>query len=478
MDTFSVIRKLKIKIRNSVTYQKYQQALELIELCASIMYEVNQEYDDSFLENQLEIIGENIGNIKFKHCNGESVIFYDGFGLDNRGLCRIYVKALCKNRNLVYVVNSSYESRIPKTLKLIKEMGGRIIFLNGKSKFNRLLELDSIISDICPSHFFYYSRPDDSYAVSLMYKYKGYMQRFIINLTDHAFGLGARAFDKYIEFRNYGASITYEYRGVEKDKIVLLPFYPISNPNEDFKGYPFNVKNDQKIIFSGGALYKTYDSENSYYKLVDAILQSNKKIVFWYAGSGNHDQMDLLCEKYPDRVFFTKEREDLCGVLKNCFIYLSTYPLAGGLMFQYAALSGKIPITLINQKMEAVSGGFLINQLDLGIEFSDIDSVVSEIDKLYNNSDYLREKEELVSQSLISSVQFEKEVLHLISSGKTSFEIEYKHIDSSNIRQWYMDNFKNERLEELILFSKSKTAYCMFTKHVIKAGIKKVLKRQ
>ena len=147
-------------------------------------------------------------------------------------------------------------------------------------------------------------------------------------------------------------------------------------------------------------------------------------------------------------------------------------------MFQYAALSGKIPITLKNQKMEAVSGGFLINQMDLGIEFNDIDSVVNEINKLYNNSDYLRKKEEVVSQSLISSVLFEKEVLHLISSGKTSFEIENRHIDSSNIRQWYMDNFKNERLEELILFSKSKTAYCMFITHVIKSGIKKVLKRK
>ena len=46
-----------------------------------------------------------------------------------------------------------------------------------------------------------------------------------------------------------------------------------------------------------------------------------------------------------------------------------------------------VNVTLKNQKMEAVSGEFLINQSDLGIEFSDIDSVVNEINKLYNNSD-------------------------------------------------------------------------------------------
>ena len=48
-------------------------------------------------------------------------------------------------------------------------------------------------------------------------------------------------------------------------------------------------------------------------------------------------EMKKIIKKYPNRAYLTPERSDLYQVLKHSVFYLSTYPLCGGLMYQYAA---------------------------------------------------------------------------------------------------------------------------------------------
>ena len=85
-----------------------------------------------------------------------------------------------------------------------------------------------------------------------------------------------------------------------------------------------------KVVFSGGSLYKTIGGENRYYKMVNYILSRFPEAIFWYAGTGDASQINILKEKYPDRLYHTAERSDLFQVLQNSFLYLSTYPLCGG----------------------------------------------------------------------------------------------------------------------------------------------------
>ena len=76
---------------------------------------------------------------------------------------------------------------------------------------------------------FFYSLPDDVVGTTVMHFYDGYLMRYQINLTDHAFWLGSYCIDKCIDFRNYGAKISYEYRKIDSKKIVIIPFYPSIN---------------------------------------------------------------------------------------------------------------------------------------------------------------------------------------------------------------------------------------------------------
>lgn len=92
---------------------------------------------------------------------------------------------------------------------------------------------------------------------------------------------------------------------------------------------PFDVTK-ARYIFSGGALYKTLGEEqNTYYKIVDHILQYNKDIKFLYAGFGDDSEMVKILEKYPDRAYLVGERKDYYYLIENCTLYLNTYPMFG-----------------------------------------------------------------------------------------------------------------------------------------------------
>ena len=69
--------------------------------------------------------------------------------------------------------------------------------------------------------FVFYSTPEDVIGTTALYSYDGQFIRYQINLTDHAFWLGSQCFDKCIEFRSYGASISKEYREIQSSKITV-----------------------------------------------------------------------------------------------------------------------------------------------------------------------------------------------------------------------------------------------------------------
>ena len=106
-------------------------------------------------------------------------------------------------------------------------------------------------------------------------------------------------------------------------------------------------------------------------------------------------------------------------------------------MFQYAAMAGKVPVTL---KYGNISDEFLINQEKINIEFEDIDSLYKEVDKLLTDDAYAKDRSELMKKSVISPEVFEGEVRKLVFGEKSNlFKTEYEHIDTENFRQWYLE---------------------------------------
>lgn len=470
----SEIAKLKRKISRNIDESKYDIALQEIKLCAKILYETNLYYMDEELENNLLKVSKNVVNsYELKETKNE-VVFYDGFGLNSRGLVQIYLNALCKSHKVTYITDIVNSERIPNVLQIVQNNGGRSIFIQSKTPIEQVCELSGIVNQVKPSHFFFYSKPEDVVGVTVLYGYCDKMKRYQINLTDHAFWLGAHAIDMCIEFRDYGASISEKHRKISKGKLTKILFYPSINKEIRFQGYPFKEKNkNTKVIFSGGALYKTLGADNLYYKIIEHILINYENTIFWYAGSGDTTEMDKLIKAYPERVYLTEERTDLYQILQHCDLYLSTYPVCGGLMFQYVACAGRVPVTL---KYGHISDGFLINQDELEIENVDLENLYTEIKRLLSDQEYLLKKEQAVSRAVVKKEEFETQVEMLLEGKEIMNTIKYEDLDEYEFRKEYLDRFSYSKLCELVAEMKTMQIYKVFPLKTMIGILEKVKK--
>lgn len=454
----NITNKLKLAIHSAIEKNKFEDSLQLISVCAQIMYQTNIEYYDSELENSLKLVSTKIVNFTDQYQSEDTIIFYDSFGLDNRGLAQIYLKALCPNHKVVYVTFSDRINNIPEICNILNINNSKIEIIERRrnSKVEQIKKLEKIIREYCPKIFFFYSVPNDVVATTVMYMYENKMQRYQINLTDHAFWLGAGCVDKCIEFRDYGASISEKYRKILKEHIVKIPFYPCINRKQEFEGLPFEKK-DRKIIFSGGALYKTFSKDNLYYLTIDNILSKFSNTCFWYAGSGDDSKLQELIMKYPDRVFFTDERKDLYQLLLHCDVYYSTYPICGGLMFQYAASAGKVPLTLKNNE---ITDDFLLNQKELSVEFDSPDNLINECGKLLYDSEYYIKRTEEMCNSVIVPQDFDNLVNKLIENRIKTGDYTFQQIDVVKFRNLYLDRLLEKDLNQMLV--KKNNIYLIF----------------
>ena len=441
-----IVSNLKKSANRAYEKNKYDEALSLVSICAAVLYQTNICYRDNDLEDFIEKLAGNVCTRPNNYQKNEDVcLFWDGFGINDRGLVQIYLKALSGAKEIVYVTYEDRKDQIPDLKLILEEYGNKYLFIDRKksSYSKQIKQLEKIIEEYMPSSLFFYSVPDDVVATPIMYSCEDLFNRVQINLTDHAFWLGAGCIDTCVEFREYGANISIGYRQIEANKIRIIPFYPMLHEEREFLGFPFEVKEGQKVVFSGGALYKTLGANNLYYKVVDRLLEENKDVIFWYAGSGDNSEMKKLIKKYPDRAHLTAERSDLFQVLKHITFYLSTYPLCGGLMYQYAAKAGKVPVTLVSDE---ITDGFLLNQKKLNIEFCNVDEMFVEIGKLLNDSSYVKNRESEMVNAVISEEAFNNNVVNIFSDNKTN--ISYHYVDTSSLQQWYLDRLTKQDVEK------------------------------
>lgn len=440
--------KLKIiinLIKNNILYKleknNIEETISQISTCARILYLTNQIYYEQFLENKLIEISNKL-NLKTNSYlpKSNSIMFYDSFGLDNRGLAQIYLKAISNVGNIIYITYGQNKNRIPILESILAKNGNnKVYFLDGKNNLDKIWELKQIFEKERPLHIIYYCTPWEVILPIVSYSFKDYTKKYLINLTDHAFWLGSKFIDYSIEFRDYGAYITNKFRNINREKIVCLPYYPIIDEKKEFEGFPFSYdEKTQKIIFSGGNIYKTISEDNLYYKVVDNILSNHSEVIFWYAGSGDnrlYEKFNMLKAKFPKRLYITSERKDLFQVLQKCYFYFNTYPYGGALMIQYAVKAKKIPITL---RFDNSINGLLINQDLLEVIFDNYDGLIEEINKLISDKDYLERKKLKVENSVISEKDFQEQLYLLLKTGKTKYNLNYKHIDTEEFRNLYM----------------------------------------
>ena len=441
------IKRLKKIAFRSVRNGMFEKALAALSSASELTYYYNQKYIDENLEEEiksisLSLLGE--CNISKRMLNPDTVLFYDGFGFDTRGLALIYLKGLIANGYIIiYVTNKGSKNKQPEILKNLKGHKVQYCYINMyKGYIAWIKELLKCFVQYKPFVAFFYTTPFDVSGCVVFEHFDGVIKRLQIDLTDHAFWIGKYAFDYCVELRSVGSQISANYRNIDIKKLVLLPYYAYYDENESFKGFPFD-DTGKRVVFSGGALYKTLgDLNNTYYQIVEYILNKYDDIIFLYAGFGDSTELEKIISKYPNRAYHIDERKDLFQILQRSVFYLNTYPMFGGLMMNYAVTAGKLPLTL---KHKHDADGLLFNQDKLGIEFETVEDLLKEIDYLLTDSHYLQEKEKQICHSVITKEIFEKNLKTLIEKNQTDFVIDDNEIDTSSFIAEFKERFNLER---------------------------------
>lgn len=455
------LSKLMTIAERGIKESDYELALSALSSYCNVQYNINQVYTDKKAEDCVLEIGKKTVSIPSDYSSSNVVMFYDGFGLDLRGWAASFARAFSKlNYKVIYIEPLTAYNKIPHIIFELSKFGGIVEYVDfSKGYIHHLRELNKLLLKYKPKTSFFYTTPNDVSAAAFFDSLKEKVVRIQVDLTDHAFWIGTNAFDYAIVSRELAASNMIYNRGVSKNKVKVLDCTPYIN-NDDVKTpFPFNLKKE-KYFFSGGALYKTLgDKELLFYKIAEHILLHNLTIKFLYAGLGDCSELEKLSKKFPNRVYFIKERADFFKMFKNCVFYLNTYPMFGGLMMRYSALAGKVPLTLKHEKDHE---GILYDQESLEIEFDTLEEIVNEADLLITDDNYRINKEKKLKNSIISEERFSRNLFNLIENGKTEFVFEkINEIDTKEFRREYIVRLKPYHI--LISSIANKKNYVLFT---------------
>lgn len=466
LDIQDIIDRLINCIKKSLNKNDYEKALAALNSLASLEYVYNQEYRNDYIENCLIQISDKTKSSKDIKCGEQyvsnTVIFYDGFGVDLRGLALIYLNSLINlNYKVIYITAATDESSQPEIMKVIHKKDTLVLHMPNKCGYIKKLEwLRKTVHSYKTDTFFFYTKPDDVCGAIAFYELQDKGRRFQINLTDHAFWVGVNALDYCIEFRDYGASISNHYRRISRDKLIELPYYPYIDRTIAFQGFSFETVG-KKIVFSGGALYKTIDTEQTFYKLIEYIVENHEDVVFVYAGCGDSTLIDRLVGRYPGKVYHLPERKDLYRVLENSYIYLNTYPISGALMLQYAVEAGCLPVTL-KREWDGDASGILLNERSLNTTFTEYKDICEEIDRLIIDEQYWINKKANLKNAVISETEFETRLNDILRHPKSSYLDKLDIVDTKLFRHSYKINLTELNIVNSIIKKDNRKIFTYF----------------
>lgn len=450
--TENLIEKLKEIAKKAVYKKNYEKALSALSSCANVLYQYNQRYKDDEIENLLLKIGKELVSVPdyFRPKDTkpvQTVLFYDGFGLDLRGLAANMTKNIgALGYKLIYVTNKKSIGKQPHIIRELEDFDVDFIYIDMESSYVKWInDLNNIFLRYSPQVAYFYTTPYDVSGAVVFNNYKDRVIRFLVNLTDHAFWIGLNAFDYCSASRAMSAWINLHERGIPLEKMYRNRTNIFIPEKIQLGDLPFDTKK-YRYVFSGGALYKTLGDSNKYfYKMIEYIITKYPDINFLYAGEGDTTEFDKLIAKYPQRVFLVHEREDFYQIIKGAVFFLNTYPMFGGQMMRYAAYAGKLPVTL---KHNDDGEGILFHQKELGIEFDTYDDVIAEIDKLLSDEEYRNIKESKLKIAVVTQEEAKKNFRQLIETQVSPLPVTIEKFDTSEFRKKYIDRLDYELIEE------------------------------
>lgn len=388
----------------------------------------------------------------------DTICFYDGFGLLERGLAKIYIEALRKTGYKVVWILYDY---LPD-IDLIKEEYStyenvEVIIIPKLTIVDRMKELRNVVKKNAPKHIFIYTKPDDVGGIGTLSTVRGDVSRYLIDLTDHAFWIGKCATDYVIAFRNLGCNIERKFRGFDNQQIIFLPYYPCERTEYVYQGMPF--PDTCEFVFAGGAAYKI-EGRNAFSNIVEYILTKYKKMKFVYACSTKNQQLERLEEKYPNRFFVIDERKDLEQIMKRAKFYLSTYPIGGGLMIQYAAQNRCIPVSLVDKETKVNnSDTVLLRPEILSSSRTSEKEVFDLIDQIMTDDDFYNKMVDATEGQVISSTEFEENIKLLLTKKRTKYIFQYEEVNMDAFFSIYRKRMNRAMFNKMVKDSRNQWVY-------------------
>ncbi len=410
-------------------------------------------FKSDFVENSIQRISNCLKIKPFKFCEEKSVVVVDNIGADSIGLVQQYLDALIKAEyRIIYIYRKEFPSQdctiILRKLKMYKNAE----IIKYPHNFKKLACSqwlhDTIIKTGANKLLMHLTEWSIEECVAFCALPKEII-RYRITLADHTFWTGVICSDYFFEFRHYGCNVSFKEREITKERILYQPYYPVVK-NEHIEKQPINL--GEKFVFlSGGSLYKIVDDENTFFKLCKGILDNCPNAIILYAGGTEDDTViknGIEEFKLQGKFIPIGYRKDIFEVFKMCDAYINTYPIAGGLMCQYAAQCSKPILNYLNNRIEEC-----LNQKGLSHFTSyTIDDFFEEAKRIYSNSEYRVKKGKEINKVIISKDEFDQTLSHLLVTNKNAIYIEWnKDFRAKQLNVQDAIDYNNHK-ENLVVF--------------------------
>lgn len=403
--------KFKSRAKTYIGKKKLDEAIPYIEAAAYTAYTFGLGFVDDDIEEFLKECANYLIRTEDVYYDANACVFYDFYSKDNAGLTQQYVRAILNaGYKLTYITERNDFMSSPSGIKRLLDSYNRTTVIELPSGVKGMARAQYLYDAIVGAHaskLFIHSNPRVVHANIAFSVLPPQIERYKINLTDHAFWIGSSCLDYTLEFANYGCNLSHYYRRIPKHNILHLPFYPIMD-NSEFLGFPDECRG-KFVVFSGGAFYKIFDKKDDYFKLCRAICDVSPDIVILFAGENNKTVIEekIKRHKLTGRFFLLGYRQDITACFENCDVYLNTYPIGGGLMTQYAAQKGKPVLSFHDGKRRKVEE-YTCQKGVIQISSNSFEEIQTKIGKMLHDKNYYDRLSEEIRSCVICPEEFDQ----------------------------------------------------------------------
>lgn len=422
----SLFTKFKRKAKDCLARRRYDSCLKYLNAAARTAYTFYIGFTDEEIEAMLKQISGHIQKREtFK--GRPRCVLYDTFSQDAQGLTMQYVDAIiAAGWEMLYLSEFGLED--PRSIRLKQTLNdypkAKVVSMpRSLSGMKKVQFVYDAIMDYAPDKLFMHIHPSAVEAVAAFYALPKEITKYQIDLTDHAYWVGAGCMDYSFEFREYGASLSVGRRGISRDRVLLMPYYPMMKKTE-FAGFPKEAEGKVKI-FAGASFYKIIDEDDTFFKLNKAILDANPSAVTLFAGNGDLEMLNGLIDKYglKERFIPIGQRNDIFECYKHSDIYLNSFPQFGALMAQFAA-HAELPILAYAYSNSGIVEEVVCQKHKESITFTDMDALVAEAVRLVNDQEYRKQRGQAMRDCVIDVEEFNHSFQRSVATGQSQYPMD------------------------------------------------------